>query len=79
MREFCQQSLLQFIDSQHISVIQFTLTVCGQFHASQIRQLPVHIPFHIFDIGAVQNRRHAFKGMVSDFLTGQIQNILVPA
>ena len=79
MRKFRKQSLLQFVYPQHISVVQLSLTIRRQFHAAQIRQLTVHVPFHIFDIGAVQHCRHAFKGMISDFLTGQIQHILIPA
>ena len=79
MRKFRKQSLLQFVYPQHISVVQLSLTIRRQFHAAQIRQLTVHVPFHIFDIGAVQHCRHAFKSMISDFLPGQIQYILIPA
>ena len=77
VREFPRQSVLQLIHRQHLSVEQLSLSVRRQATASHIRQLPVHIPFHIFNIRTAQHRCDHIIHTVPHFLSGQIQHILV--
>ena len=54
-QEITDQTLLQLIYTEHITVEQLTLSVCRKSETSHISQLSVHIPLYIFNIGTVQN------------------------
>ena len=50
IREISQESLLHLIQSQNITVIQLPCMLRIQRNASNVRKIPVHIPFHIVNV-----------------------------
>ena len=71
--------LQQIIHAQHKAVVDFTLTAGRQPLTPHIGKMPVHIPLHIFDIGAREDIAHALEQVIAHVLPGHIQHKLVPA
>ena len=67
IREVCHQTLLQFINTEYISVEKLLLRIFGKISTSHITELTVHVPFNIFDIGASKNGSHTLIYIVTYF------------
>ena len=71
------QPLLQLIDSQDIAMVQLSLGIGRQAGAAQVRQLAVHIPLYVCNVGTVQNCPHPAPDIFQHLLPGQIQHQLI--
>jgi len=67
------------VETQHVAVRDFSLPPGGEYIGPEICDRAVDVPFHIIDIGAVQDPVDALDQVVLDFLAADIQGELVAA
>ena len=77
-KSFCQ-CLHYPVKSKYIAVRQFILIFSVKISASKIRQMPVHIPFHITDISRYQHLTDCFDQIFANCRIRQIQYQLMSA
>ena len=69
IREICDEPFLHFIDTQHIAVEKLALpfSICSR--ASDIRKIPVHVPFHVVDRRTLQDICNPRINLITDLLS----------
>ena len=76
MRERRRQPLIEIVQSENIAVEHLALPCGRQRVRPALRNAAVHIPFHVGDLAARENRRHLLIDIIDDILPGEIEHTL---
>ena len=71
------ESVQKFIQSEHITMRNLSLTFCRKCCTVNIADTSVKVPFEIIHIRLIQNLCHLIKDMISDIFSGKIKHKLI--
>ena len=78
IRKSGYEAFQKFVEPEHIAVAEFPPAIRRKRLTSEIRQRPVHIPFHIGNGSFGQDLFEAAPDIFAHIGSGIIQNILIP-